>query len=205
MRKFAPLFSALVVGVGGLNASSAHAWSLETHLLIGEAVLEDVLPDGRVSLCFDDDDASRWPCDRQYLVPSAVVEALRANPGAYLMGNLGPDVYPDFVTGQVTTHPGVRGGWQTDDWLGALLRRAGDARWLAFAHGYAAHAAGDVFGHSYVNAYAGGIFDLGHTPRIATKLSCATLSLSGTSPTAHPAAPQISPPGAGLLVLRQVH
>ena len=76
------------------------------------------------------------------------------------MGNLGPDVFPDPVVGQTTTHPGVKGGWQTDQWLRHLLGSAQNPDEIAFAYGFAAHAAGDIFAHTYVNAYAGDIFEL---------------------------------------------
>jgi hypothetical protein len=63
--------------------------------------------------------------------------------------------------GQSIVHPGVANGWQAADWLNHLLSNARADDQLAFAWGYAMHFAGDTFAHSYVNNYAGGIFDIG--------------------------------------------
>ena len=76
------------------------------------------------------------------------------------MGALGPDVFPDPIVGQTTTHPGVEGGWQADEWLEHLLNRSTTAEELAFSYGFIVHGAGDIFAHTYVNAYAGDIFSL---------------------------------------------
>lgn len=127
----------------------AAAWGLKTHAWIAQTVLNDVLDDGQVVLA-----------GRSYAVPAHVLAALRAHPERYRMGNLGPDVFPDPVVGQTTTHPGVTGGWQTDDWLEHVLQRAQTSEEIAFAYGFAGHAAADIFAHSYVNAYAGDVFSL---------------------------------------------
>ncbi|MBL8706794.1 MAG: YARHG domain-containing protein [Rhodospirillales bacterium] len=138
------------------------AWSLETHLYVGARVLEDLLPDGAISLCAGTAVPSNSiDCARQYPIPKAALDAIRQQPGAFLAGTLGPDVYPDFITGQVTTHPGVKGGWQTDDWLRHLLHVARSSHEIAWVYGYLSHASGDIFAHTWVNQYAGDIFDLG--------------------------------------------
>ncbi|GEO43127.1 hypothetical protein SAE02_72750 [Skermanella aerolata] len=95
-----------------------------------------------------------------YPIPQDVAVAITSHPERYRIGSLGPDVFPDPVVGQTTTHPGLAGGWQTDDWLRNILGAADDPEERAFAYGFAAHAAGDVFAHTYVNAYAGDIFEL---------------------------------------------
>ena len=66
-----------------------------------------------------------------------------------------------MLVGQAIVHPGVAGGWQAADWLNLLLSNAGTDDQLAFAWGYAMHFAGDSFAHSYVNNYAGGVFEIG--------------------------------------------
>jgi len=125
------------------------SWSLRTHLWIGQQVLNDIMEDGRIELL-----------NQEYDIPQHVLNALQSFPGHYLMGNLGPDVYPDFIVGQTTTHPGVEGGWQTDQWLRYVLEEATDPADIAFAFGYATHAAADIFAHTYVNQYSGDIFEL---------------------------------------------
>jgi hypothetical protein len=130
-----------------LNEPAA-AWSLKTHVWIAQQVLNDA-QDGSLTIK-----------GRNYALPAHVLDALRNHPDRYRMGSLGPDVFPDPIVGQTTTHPGVKGGWQTDQWLRHMLSSAQSPEQIAFAYGFAAHAAGDIFAHTYVNAYAGGIFEL---------------------------------------------
>ena len=128
---------------------SALAWSLRTHLWIGQQVLNDALDDGHVTID-----------GREYALPDHVIQALRAEGDRYLMGHFGPDVFPDPIVGQTTTHPGIVGGWQTDRWLSHLLENADSPGEIAFAYGFAGHASGDIFAHTYVNAFSGSVFDL---------------------------------------------
>jgi hypothetical protein len=131
-----------------LFATGAQAFKVNTHVWVGQQVLNDVAPDGRVTIA-----------GREYTVAPPIVEALRQYPGEYRMGNIGPDAFPDVVAGQMTTHPGVTGAWQSDDWLGWVLSGSGgNPQRIAFNYGYVAHAAADVFAHSYVNTYSGGVF-----------------------------------------------
>ncbi len=67
-------------------------------------------------------------------------------------------MFPDPISGQVTVHPGIEGGWQTDRWLRHLLDGADNPEARAFSYGIVAHAAADIFAHTYVNAFAGDIF-----------------------------------------------
>jgi hypothetical protein len=90
----------------------AAAWSLKTHVWIAQQVLNDAA-DGQLTIA-----------GGTYAIPPPVLNALRLHPDRYRMGSLGPDVFPDPVVGQMTTHPGVGGGWQTDDWLKHLLTTA---------------------------------------------------------------------------------
>lgn len=136
---------------GALTLPSAPAWpwGLKTHLWVGQQVVQDVVDDGAVTLL-----------GRAYPLPPHVVDAIRSYPDRYLMGTLGPDVFPDPIVGQTTVHPGIERGWQTDQWLRHLLNSASTAEEVAFAYGFAGHAAGDIFAHTYVNSYAGSIFEL---------------------------------------------
>ncbi len=132
------------------------AFKMETHVWIGQQVLNDVLPDGKVTI---------EPFG-EFTVAPEIVAALRAQPKSYLTGTIGPDAFPDLASGQMTVHPGnvpptVPGSWATDRWLRHLLEFfPTNARYRAFVYGYLSHAAADAFAHSYVNAYAGDIFNL---------------------------------------------
>lgn len=141
---------------------SALAFSLDTHLYIATNVLDDALT-GSISVCAGEALESAKPggrCARRYPIPAATLAALKGNPSAYLAGSLGPDVFPDFITSQVTVHPGLEHGWGTDDFLRHLSAKAEGAAELAWVSGFLSHASSDVFAHSWVNHYAGGIFDI---------------------------------------------
>jgi hypothetical protein len=126
------------------------AFKPKTHVWVGQQVLNDVIPDGKVTIN-----------GREYSVSPEIVESLRRYPNEYRMGHVGPDAFPDPVVGQMTTHPGIPNAWQADNWL-AWLQRAGrtDPQMRAFSYGYLGHASGDFFAHTYVNTYSGDIFVL---------------------------------------------
>lgn len=168
------LFAVLV---GTLLGDPAAAFKPRTHVWVAQQVLNDVedgcskLPDAScvtIVTCVNERDGvfQPWtlnaPCQsREYRVADDVADALRRFPAEYRAGHIGPDVFPDFVVGQMTAHPGIAGGWKADEWLRWLLRKrgAGGAE-RAFVYGYLGHAAGDFFAHTYVNAYAGDVFRL---------------------------------------------
>jgi len=129
-------------------AAPAHAFGLRTHLYIADQVWQD-LADCRLSIR-----------GQNFAVPAEACRAIRAHRGEFLAGALGPDIFPDVLVGQSIVHPGVAGGWQANDWLNHLLSNARRDDELAFAWGFAMHYAGDSFAHSYVNNYAGGIFEI---------------------------------------------
>lgn len=131
------------------GAGPAGAFGLRTHLYIADQVWQD-LADCRVAIR-----------GQAFAVPAEACRAIRAHRGEFLAGALGPDVFPDVLVGQAVVHPGVPGGWQAADWLNHLLSNARADDQLAFAWGYAMHFAGDAFAHSYVNNYAGGVFEIG--------------------------------------------
>jgi hypothetical protein len=129
-------------------ATPVHGFGLKTHVYIADQVWQD-LADCRVAIR-----------GQEFAVPAETCRAVRAHRGAFLAGALGPDVFPDVLVGQSIVHPGTVGGWQAGDWLNHLLSHARSDEELAFAWGYAMHFAGDVFAHSYVNNYAGGVFEI---------------------------------------------
>ena len=146
LRKIAITMSMLFV----LAPSVGHAFKTATHVWVGQQVLEDVVPDGRVTI----------PPFGEFAVRPDIVAALRSYPNEFRMGNVGPDGFPDIVTGQITVHPGVPNHWQADDWLKWITQPGMRPQDLAFAYGYLGHAAADVFAHTYINSYSGDIFNL---------------------------------------------
>lgn len=153
----------LVFGIFlGIPIRESAAFSLDTHLYIATKVLDDALS-GSISVCAGEALALAKPgsrCSKRYAIPASTLVALKESPSAYLAGALGPDVFPDFITSQVTVHPGIEHGWGTDDFLRHLLAHAGSGNDRAWVSGFLSHASSDVFAHSWVNHYAGGIFDL---------------------------------------------
>jgi len=142
------LISLILLGVVLWQPVSGAVYKIKTHVWIAQQVLNDVVPDGQVTI-------GQW----EFPVDPRIVSALRNHPEKYRMGHVGPDGFPDIITGQLTTHPGVKGAWQTDDWLRWMLSGAGgDEEKIALAYGYLGHAADDVFAHTYVNMYSGDIF-----------------------------------------------
>jgi hypothetical protein len=94
-----------------------------------------------------------------------VLEALTRYPDQYYAGTVGPDGFPDVTYGQRVIHPS-----DTGTWISRILDMAWAAQSspeftddeglqiLAFAYGYATHAAGDFFAHTLVNEFAEGVF-----------------------------------------------
>ncbi len=144
-------FTILVLLLNLITAPQAQAFHQMAHLWVAQEVLKDVLPNGKVTL----------PPFGEFPVDPQLVTALKTHPAEYRMGSLGPDFFPDILSGQMVVHPGLPGGWQSDDWLKWLVQGAGTKpENQAFAYGYLVHAASDVFAHTYINAYSGDIFSL---------------------------------------------
>ncbi len=153
--KFKPL-----VILALLCASNAYSFKLDTHVWVGAQVVEDVVDNGRVSI----------PPFGEFTVDSDIVSALQHSPKSYLYGNIGPDFFPDVLTGQMIIHPGADvdedgmdgSQWNTDDWFRHILssRESMSPAELAFSLGFVGHGASDFWAHTYVNTYAGNIFTL---------------------------------------------
>jgi hypothetical protein len=135
--------------LGAVAPQYAQAFGLKTHLRIGQQIIEDLKRDCKVEV------AGR----RESIAPE-LCRSILDNQSSFLAGVIGPDGFPDLITGQITTHPGMPNDWQTSDWLKHLYADAPTGERLAFAAGYLVHAGSDTFAHSYVNAYAGDIFVL---------------------------------------------
>ncbi|MDO8412882.1 MAG: zinc dependent phospholipase C family protein, partial [Gallionellaceae bacterium] len=132
----------------------SHAFKIDTHLWIGQQVINDLDDDGMITVKLKDKSVT-------LPVPVDVKNAILSNRNEYLIGNIGPDALPDVVVGQTLVHPGNSTGWKTNDWLTFLLAKSqGNPLGTALAYGYLGHASADVFAHTYVNQYAGDIFEL---------------------------------------------
>lgn len=168
-RRF--ILAAVLLAVMAVPAS---AWKVITHAHLAFVARADAIDDGRVTIYLVDHDRGRRVLDARglpvvigsYEVDARVLRALRQAPDHFRTGAVGTDVLPDLVTAQAVVHPDNRGigrdasdAWLRCVWTEAL--RTNSDRNLAFALGYLAHGAGDLFGHTFVNAYAGGPFDLG--------------------------------------------
>lgn len=154
LNYFARCLSAVALTVALAVPGAAHAFKIDTHLWIGQQVINDLEDDGNITVKLKGQPVT-------LPVPAAVRTAILANRQAFLLGNIGPDSFPDVVIGQTVVHPGLDDGWKTNDWLNFLMKKSeGSPVGTAFAYGYLGHAASDVFAHTYVNQYAGDVFDL---------------------------------------------
>ncbi|MDQ3067783.1 MAG: hypothetical protein M3R12_11645 [Actinomycetota bacterium] len=150
------LLIALVAACGLVLATApgALAWKPYMHIETSDRAWEDVIDDGHVTLN-----------GREYDVPQAVEDALRNQKPYFNAGVVGPDGFPDLVFGQSIIH-----SEGTGKWVQHILQRAWQAQSdagysaaqkeqiLAFAFGYATHAAGDMWAHTFINDYALGVF-----------------------------------------------
>lgn len=143
------ILSAGLAMVASMAATPTEAFGLRTHLYIADQVWDDLQGDCRVGLAGE-----------AVQIEAALCDAIRNNRGAFLAGAIGPDAFPDLLIGQNYVHPGTPDGRQTADWLELVLNEAETEEEVAFAYGQLIHAAGDTFAHSYVNNYAGGVFEL---------------------------------------------
>ena len=173
-----------------LTPGAALAWKPTTHVYFAERALDDA-QDGKVTIeSVDYETGVVTGKVGTYSVDSKILAAIRKYPSHYRAGVLGPDAYPDILSGQQSIHPdekgsGVKGG--SDTWLqyiwarrdpfsNPVVKRAfqtlkipTDSRYMtAFVAGFLTHAAGDMYGHTFINNFSGGPFTF-NPPSNATK------------------------------------
>ncbi len=184
---------------------TALAWKPITHVYLAEQARLDAVEDGRVTIWATDFESGQLRRDAagqpirigEYDVDPTVLTALRTCAAQYRAGTLGPDAYPDIMTGQQIIHPAGRntpgepvdmdlnpGGPGPDPWLQYLWSRAFQGRnpdgsqpdgadvtpqTQAFVLGYLSHAAGDMYGHTFMNHFTGGPFHFMPRPENAVK------------------------------------
>ena len=144
-----------VACVASILTETVGAWKTKTHGYSANLLLDEIKK-GYFMI-----DGSR------YDIPSEFLDALNSYPAAFRAGTLGPDFYPDMLTGQSYIHPyDADAGIGVGDWLMELVdavnalpkdhKKRKEA--LAFTLGMAIHYAGDMFGHDFINAFAGGAY-----------------------------------------------
>ncbi len=163
------IFVLLAVFLGNwIILSNALAWKPTTHVYLAEQAMEDALADGKVTIYRVNYQQGEIVGEiGQYKVDGTILSALHSNAAQYRAGVLGPDAYPDILTGQQVIHPGpddtgIQGG--SNVWLKHLWERSMEEQGpnisaiKAFTVGYLTHAAGDMYGHTFINLFSGGSF-----------------------------------------------
>ncbi|NEX91295.1 hypothetical protein [Caulobacter sp. 17J65-9] len=101
-------FGLALTAVLGALPTPALAWKPKTHVYLAELAMRDAVDDGKVTIYQTDYATGRiiGPLG-DFEVRPEVVAAMRAKPEQYLAGVVGPDAYPDLMTGQQVIHPGT--------------------------------------------------------------------------------------------------
>ena len=149
MKKHKFLLAVLLICI----SLDIHAFKVNTHVWVAQQVINDLQDDDKISLILGNKEI-------EIPVSNSVRNAILNYPGIYRMGNIGPDAMPDVVVGQSILHPGNDDSWGANDWANYLLSKYPDNEAAqALAYGYLGHIASDVFSHTYVNQYAGSVFE----------------------------------------------
>ena len=144
---------------------NAFAWKNLTHVTSANLTLLEMLRSsgGQVTIYapYNSDEGYTYTVPREYY------EALEQYPEAFRAGSMGPDFYPDMLTGQGFIHPYDKAaGIGSGEWITLLCNSVNmmpkdseeRKRALSFTLGFMLHYCGDIFGHDFVNQYAGGTF-----------------------------------------------
>ncbi|MBM7116995.1 zinc dependent phospholipase C family protein [Archangium primigenium] len=147
-----------------LLPAAAWAWKPITHVYLAEEAREDLIKRAGLLQLNEVDfaGASILRSLGTFQASPGNYEALRDHPAEYRAGVLGPDAYPDLIFGQQTIHPDTNDEKLngTRAWLELLASEVQSPAERSFYLGFLAHAAGDMFGHTFVNHYSGGPFTL---------------------------------------------
>jgi hypothetical protein len=150
------------------------AWEPDQHVGMANIVLGDLLHDstpGKVTIKGVD-----------YSVSQLVYNAINSYPLYYKFGCIGPDGFPDIIIGQCAIHTG-KGTEESSmanvysyEWFDHMLSEVYSQNdWemslkaIAFTYGFMSHAAGDMFCHTFVNGYTGGVWQLTPDPTNAIR------------------------------------
>lgn len=150
--------------------SPAHAFKPKVHIYIGLKIIDHLQTSNANTIELD---------GMSFAADPEACNAVRTWPGYFLAGTIGPDGFPDIAFGQTKIHPDLRCSYAsnpsngdcdldstekswTNEWLQHLWNMAHNEsgkereQALAFVMGYLAHAAGDMWSHTFVNQYANG-------------------------------------------------
>lgn len=128
----------------------AFGWKAKTHVYSANLIIKEL------------EDNNGWvdiPPYGRFKVSGEFADAIANFPDYYRAGAIGPDGFPDLYIGQAFIHP--KDKTTSNDWLthlwNSLPHQSNDRqRKLSFVLGFLTHAAGDLFGHNYVNSWAQG-------------------------------------------------
>ena len=143
----------------------AFAWGKMTHVYTANVI------DGACIDTEEDTVPLNYPYDAEeedafnFTIPDEFIQAIAEYPEAFRAGSLGPDMYPDIVTGQMYIHPEDE-NIDSGEWVTLLCNAVnkmgrdteGRKKALAFTLGCMLHYCGDLFGHDFVNTFSGGTF-----------------------------------------------
>ncbi len=131
------------------------AWKPDTHVYADSQVAADLVDNqGYVTIA-----------GQKYKVDQRVYLAIANNPTYFNGGAVGPDLFPDIAFGQMVIHPTHTGAflryiyqkaWQAQS--DSRYSDAEKAQILAFSYGYLTHGAGDLWGHTFANYFAHGVW-----------------------------------------------
>ena len=82
------------------SSLSAYAFDTRTHVWVSQQVINDIEEDGDLDI----------PPFYNLPISEDRKNAILSQKESYRLGNIGPDGFPDLLTGQQTTHPGILGG-----------------------------------------------------------------------------------------------
>lgn len=126
-----------VLGLGlgllmcALGATPAAAWKPKTHIYLAEQARMDAVDDGKVTIYETDYATGKILAPLgTFEVNPAVLAALRQKPEQFRAGVVGPDAYPDILTGQQLIHPGTNKNLLGDPAKGELPSAGGSDAWL---------------------------------------------------------------------------
>lgn len=136
----------------------AFAWGKMTHVYTANDILADTQA-YRATVDFENEN------DFDFEIPEEFRDAINSYPDAFRAGALGPDMYPDILTGQMYIHP-ADPNIDSGEWItylcGAVNKMGKDSESrkiaLSFTLGCILHYCGDLFGHDFVNTFSGGAF-----------------------------------------------
>lgn len=112
-------------------------------------IMDEVKKNGRVKIG-----------ETEYAVPTKVFRVIKECDDFVRAGAVGPDFFPDLITGQMIIHPINSGEILNLMWNELTTMKEGPNYDEAFAFylGFTLHYACDMFSHYYINEYAGGFF-----------------------------------------------